>query len=61
MTHDADAFADALNAALRPAPGGNAVRLRHEDGLDLLLYGPGPDHVDGGTLLVPAALLAEGE
>lgn len=61
MAHDDDAFADALHTVLRPTGEASVVAFRHEDGLDLLLYGAGPEHADGGTLLIPAALLAEKE
>jgi hypothetical protein len=52
-------FQAVLLGALRDAPAHRTVEITTAEGRELLFYGPGPDHADGGVLLVPAVLLSE--
>lgn len=54
-----DAFRNALLGALRDAPAPRTVEITTAEGREVMFYGPGPDHADGGVLLIPAALLDE--
>lgn len=49
-----------LQAAALGAPAPHHARIDTAEGRELLPYGPGPDHADGGVLIVPTVLLGEG-
>lgn len=52
-----DDFRAQLSAAMRDCPPPLTVEIATAEGREIMFFGPGPDYVDGGTLLVPAALL----
>jgi hypothetical protein len=56
---DETEFLDALMGAMRtPAgPPPSTVELETEEGVELLLHGPGPAYQDHGVLMIPAGLL----
>lgn len=52
-------FAALAAAALRSGPVPDYVEITTAEGKELMFYGPGPGHADGGTLFIPAALLTD--
>lgn len=61
MSDEVERFMELADAVLRtpagPPPG--AVGLETEDGVELLLHGPGPAYRDHGVMMIPAAVLEE--